>query len=253
MSRGRPSSRTPNDDAERHLPWFFNEAPGQVSGLKSSWGALEGTGPSGSVPCSREVPEHRLAAARRESDVASRLERLTADDRIVLSLAFSTTTPWPIPDEARPRLGVRVAPLLPLTTPAKRAFEAQLRRANEKADDREIVFDVREVDGRDAAWKRGPDPRAALSRLLRRGYTDWLYSYARVDDHGRMLAEACADARLALRRALEAWATVAPQPDADGRTRQRERRKGACTLELVRPSPEPIELFAPAWEPIAAE
>lgn len=247
MSRG--PRRTPND-SERHLTWFFCDAPGAVSGLRSSWALVDG--PGRSAPGSRDVPAHRLSAAGRESDLASRLERLAVEDRVVLSLAFSAAAPWPVPEEARSRLGRQVAPLLPTTQPAQRAFEAQLRRAAEVEDDRELVFDVEVADGRDAAWRRGPDPRRALARLVRRGFPDWLYSYARADDQPAVLREACADARLALRRAVEAWAGVSPQPDAEGRTRQRGRRRGASALELVRPEGE-LELFAPAWEPIAAE
>jgi hypothetical protein len=230
---------------------------------------VDGPGKVG-VPGSATLPAHRLSAARRESDVASRLERLSVDDRVVLSLAHSRACPWPLQcleDKqgrdyrstlwagAVRRYGQQVAPLLPTTMPAREAFMALVVKAQDVPDDRELVFDVREVDGRDAAWRRGDDPRSRLRSLLSRGFADWLYSPAREDDHPAAVREACADARLALRRALDAWATVAPQPDAEGRVRQRGRRRGASLVELVRPSGEPLELFAPAWEaePIAAE
>lgn len=266
MSRGR-AVRTPSD-VDHHLDWFFNDAPAAVSGLRSSWALIDGPGPIGAAPGSTTVPAHRLSAARRESDVASRLERLTPEDRVVLHLAHSRVCPWPVQaaEDRRGRdyratlwsgaaraFGRQVAALLPTTEPAQDAFLALLEKAD-TGDGRELVFDVAEMDGRDAAWRRGDDPRVRLAALLSRGFPDWLYSPARESDHPDMLRGACADARLALRRAQAAWATVAPVPDAEGRVRQRERRRGASLVELVRPAPdEPLEMFAPAWEAVAAE
>ena len=238
-------ARRTNHDTTHYLRWFFTEAPAAVSGMRSSYWTLVEMAQSGAVRAAssgegRTPPARQIHAASRESDIAARLERLTAEERVILSLAFGPS-PWPVVGAAeqrddRRRFGEHPGVAL-VTERAHRAFAAALRKRERKAgeDDRELVTRVDEgevVDcgafqlwtGRVDAWRRGADPRAGIKAMLDRGLVSWLRGPAVPEGTLKDIREECAGI---VRATVKAWEAVAPKPDSEGRVRHDGHRRAA--------------------------
>lgn len=255
--------RRTNHDTTHLLRWFFTESAADVSGLRSSYWTLVEMAQSGAVrqvkaAQSRTPTPRALSAAARESDIAARLERLTVEERVVLSLAFGPS-PWPVvgaAEQREDRVQLGEYPGVALVTErAQRAFVAAVKKRERKAgeDARETLLLVEGCcdDRTTTAWRRGEDPQGATKAMVDRGLVAWLRGPAVSD---ATLGEIRTEAEQLVRAALRSWAAVAPRADGDGRVRHNQRRRAAFgpvgqeSDDGDRKSGEVlIDAFVPAW------
>lgn len=228
--------RRSNTDTTHMLRRFFTEIAAEVSGMRSSYWTLVEMAQSGAARqahsgSSRTPSPRALSAASFEADIAGRLERLTVEQRVILSLAFGPS-PWPVVGvfeqrEDRRRLGEH--PGVALVSPrARRAFLAALAKRERKAgeDERAVQLTVEGCldDRMTSAHRLGPDPRAGVKAMLDRGFIAWLRGPSVSE---QVLGEIRDDIAGLVRAAVAAWNVVAPQPGLDGHVRHYQHRKAA--------------------------
>lgn len=240
--------RRTNTDTTWMLRRFFTEIAAEVSGICSNYWMLVEMSQSGARQAHSGSSDGAIARAHRrvdaasfEADIAARLETLTADQRVILSLAFGSS-PWPVVGsfeqrEDRKRLGEHPGVAL-VSERARRAWLGAVRKRDRRAgeDERPVVKVVVEgktiggdsfeavIGGKVDAYRRGPDPRAGVKAMLDRGFIAWLRGPSVSE---QVLGEIRDDIAGLVRAAVAAWNVVAPQPDREGRVRHTGHRKAA--------------------------
>lgn len=202
--------RRTNHDTTHLLRWYFQEAAGDVSGLKSSWEALWDMAQSGAVRQgaagrSRTPTPRQFRSAGMESDIAARLELLDREHRVVL-LAAHGPYAW------------------------------HLAQTEDEDDRREhkVVYSRRAAQERSDRERFGKHPVVAMLTEAAReawgerggiaGFVEWLRNGALGDE---LLAEIRQQAEALVKVAEKAWEAVAPPAREDGSLKHNRRRRAA--------------------------